>query len=382
MAEVTFWGSVALVLYAYVGYPLALLILARVRSRPVEKGSSTPNVSVIIAAHNEEGRIRDKIENTLAQDYPSHALDIIVASDCSTDRTDEIVREYSETVRLVRSAERRGKEAAQGIAVLAARGDVLVFSDAATALAPNGISRIVRNFDDPSVGCVSSADRCIDEAGALSGEGAYVRYEMFLRQLETRVCSLVGLSGSFFAARRDVCRRWAVDRQSDFNTLLNAVDLGWRGVLDPDSVGYYRTIANPANEFQRKVRTVVRGMAVLGPNLRFLNPWRFGIFSWELASHKVCRWLVPFAMIAAVLSNLILASRSPLYQTTLILQAAFYLTALLGLWIDVRMLRLPLFLCVANLAVLTAWLRFARGERISMWRPSTRIPTLPQPGAR
>ena len=381
MAEVTLWMSVALIVYAYAGYALVLLALSRFRDRRVLKGNGTPQVSFIIAAHNEELRIRDKIFNTVAQDYPSELLEIIVASDCSTDRTDEIVGEFAGRVRLVRAAERRGKEAAQHLAVLAAQGEILIFSDSATALARDGVSSIVKNFADPSVGCVSSIDRCIDARGTVSGEGAYVRYEMFVRELETRVGTLVGLSGSFFAARRVVCQRWSVDRQSDFNTLLNSVELGLRGVLDPDSVGYYRTISNPSREFGRKVRTVVRGIAVLAPNLRYLNPFRFGLFAWELASHKICRWLVPFAMVAALATNLLLASRSPFYQVTLFLQAGFYLAALVGLRTDARILRLPSFLCVANFAVLMAWLRFARGERIALWNPSNRVSTLPPTSA-
>jgi len=377
MAEVTFWFSVALILYAYAGYPLALFVLAQIRHRRVEKGTCTPLVSLIIAAHNEEQRIRDKILNTLDQDYPRELLEIIVASDCSTDRTDEIVGEFPGRVRLVRAPERKGKEATQLLAIQASKGDILVFSDSATALAPRGVTAIVENFADPTVGCVSSIDRYIDEDGTTSGEGAYVRYEMFIRTLETRVGSLVGLSGSFFAARRDVCRRWSPDRQSDFNTLLNSVELGLRGVLDPDSVGYYRSIANPSREFQRKVRTVVRGIAVLAPSLRYLNPFRFGLFAWQLASHKVCRWLVPFAMLGALVANLALISHSPFYQVTLVLQAGFYLAALAGLRTDARILRLPSFLCVANFAVFMAWLRFARGERIALWSPSSRISTLP-----
>ena len=212
MAEITFWSSVALVLYAYLGYPSALMALSVFRNRPVKKGRVLPRVSFIIAARNEGARIREKIENTLNQDYPFERLEVIVASDCSSDGTDGIVSSYSGRVRLVRAPERSGKEAVQQLAIEVASGDVLVFSDVATALAPDGISCIVRNFADPTVGCVSSVDRFIDPDGRITGEGAYVRYEMFLRILETRVNSLVGLSGSFFAARREVCRHWALDR--------------------------------------------------------------------------------------------------------------------------------------------------------------------------
>lgn len=377
IVDVVFWAAVALVLYAYLGYPAVLMALLLVRDRRVAKAAVRPSVSFIVTAYNEERRIREKLENTLGQHYPATRLEIIVASDCSTDRTDEIVGVYAERVRLIRAPERRGKEAAQQLAVRAAGGDILVFSDVATALAPDGVSSIVRNFADPSVGCVSSVDRFVEADGTVSGEGAYVRYEMFLRALETRVNSLVGLSGSFFAARREVCRNWATDRQSDFNTLLNAVAMGRRGVLDSASAGYYRDIVDDRREFQRKVRTVVRGIAVLAANARLLNPARHGLFAWQLLSHKLCRWLVPHAMLVALASNAVLAPRSTFYLATLLVQVAFYAAALGGRWTGIRILKLPSYLVVANLAVLMAWVRYARGERITTWNPSERVRALP-----
>ena len=385
LAEITFWASVALVLYAYLGYPGALLALSFFRDRPVkraESGTPPPRVSFIITAHNEQARIREKIENTLRQDYAPGVLEIIVASDCSTDGTDDIVRGYSSRVRLVRAPERRGKEAAQQLALRAASGDILIFSDVATALAPDAVTTMIANFADPSVGCVSSVDRFFDSDGRVSGEGAYVRYEMSVRALETRVNSLVGLSGSFFAARREVCRRWAADRQSDFSTLLNAVDMGLRGVLDPRTAGYYRSVVDDRRELERKIRTVVRGIAVLADNARMLNPLRHGMFAWQLASHKLCRWLVPYAMLAAVLSNLLVLARSPFYVATLILQCAFYAAAVAGLRTGASSLRIPAYLLLANIGVLIAWFRFVRGERMAVWNPSERLATLPSVGTR
>jgi hypothetical protein len=383
VAEITFWCSVALVLYAYLGYPCALLALSVFRDRPVERAESwtrPPRVSFIITARNEEARIREKIENTLQQDYPPQALEIIVASDCSTDGTDDIVRSHSPRVRLVRASERKGKEAAQQLAIHSASGDVLIFSDVATGLAPDGVTTLVANFADPTVGCVSSIDRFVDADGRVSGEGVYVRYEMYLRSLESRVNTLVGLSGSFFAARREVCRGWAADRQSDFNTLLNAVQMDFRGVLDARSAGYYRNIADDRRELERKIRTVVRGIHVLATNARMLNPLRHGLFAWQLASHKLCRWLVPHAMVGAALSNLFLLSHSPLYVTTMLLQCGFYAAALVGLRTGASSLRIPAYLVLANLGVAMAWLRFAAGERIAMWNPSDRLATLPPAG--
>lgn len=382
IAELAFWCSAVIVLYAYAGYPCALMALSRFRHRPVRKGHATQRVSFIITAHNEEARLPGKIQNTLAQDYPCDLFEVIVASDCSTDGTDAIAEAYGDRVRLVRAPRRRGKEAAQQLAVQAASGEILIFSDVGTALAPDGVSTIVANFSDPSVGCVSSVDRFIDGKGRISGEGAYVRYEMFLRALETRVNSLVGLSGSFFAARREVCRRWVADRQSDFTTLLNAIEMGFRGVLDLESAGYYANIVDERRELERKVRTVVRGIAVLVANVRMLNPLRYGLFAWQIASHKLCRWLVPFAMILALFSNAALASASSLYAGLFVLQCAFYAAALAGVATRAPVLKLPAFLLVANSGVLLAWLRYARGERMTTWDPSARASALPPAGSR
>jgi len=379
---VIFWLSVALIVYAYAGYACALFVLARVRTRPVRKDVFTPRVSFIIAAHNERARISEKIENTLAQDYPADRLEILVASDCSTDGTDAIVCGFGERVRLVRASERRGKEAAQRLAIAHATGEIFVFSDAATAIAPDAVRTIVANFADPDVGCVSSVDRFIDPDGRISGEGAYVRYEMWLRELETRVYSLVGLSGSFFAVRRLVCGAWAADRQSDFSTLLNTVRFGLRGVLDRDAVGYYRNIVDEASEHDRKVRTVVRGISVLASNLDLLNPLRRPLFAWQLASHKLCRWLVPFAMIGAAASNAVLALHSPAYLAIFALQLAFYGAAATGVHGGAGAFRIAAFLVRSNSAVLTAWLRYARGERVTLWTPSNRLSRLPETAAR
>jgi hypothetical protein len=375
MAEVAFWCAVALVAYAYAGYPCALLVLSRFRDRPVRRGMprTVPRVSVIIAAHNEQAGIAAKIENTLAQDHSPHALEVIVASDCSTDATDAIVGRYAGRVRLVRSAERRGKEAAQALALRSASGEILVFTDVATRLAATGVSTMVANFSDPTVGCVSSIDRFVDGDGRVSGEGAYVRYEMALRSLESRVNGLVGLSGSFFAVRREVARHWAADCQSDFAALLTAVELGWRGVLDAHTAGYYRNIADDRRERERKTRTVVRGLFVLARHAHMLDPFRYGLFAWQLASHKLCRWLVPHAMIAALATNALLASRSTFYALTLALQAGFYLAALAGLVSRAPFLKIPSFLLSANFGVLLAWLRYARGDRIATWSPSQRL---------
>ena len=376
VAELVFWIAIASVVYAYVGYPCALWLLASVRRRDVRRAAIAPDVTFVITAYNEELRLAHKIENTLGQDYRG-AIEVIVASDCSTDRTDDIALQYAPRVRLVRAGERGGKEAAQRLAVRSARGRILIFSDVATALDLHGVSTIVKNFADDTVGCVSSVDRFIDPDGKPSGEGAYVRYEMLLRKLETRANTVVGLSGSFFAVRRELAERWPTDRQSDFTMLLESVEQGWRGVLDEASVGYYRNIVDEHQEFQRKIRTVVRGLFVLATHRRLLNPFAYGLFAWQLASHKLCRWLVPFLLIVALLANLVLLPRSPIYQIAWLLQMLFYIAAAIGWWTRAQTLRVPTYFVVANLAVFIAWFRFLRGDRIAAWSPSERVARLP-----
>lgn len=373
-----FWGSVLAIVYTYFGYPAILYILSRIRGRRKAPLDSTfcPSVTLIITAHNEEKRIQIKIENTLAIDYPRDQLEVLVASDASTDRTDDIVRDHADKgITLVRAPERRGKEFAQKCAIEKARGEIIVFSDVATMIEKDGISRIVSNFSDPTVGCVSSEDRVLDEQGNVSGEGAYVRYEMWLRSLETLVNSVVGLSGSFFAARAEVCREWPTTIPSDFNTLLNSIRLGLRGVSDPASIGVYTNIRYEKKEFDRKVRTITRGISALMANVGLMNPFRFGIFSWQLASHKLMRWLVPWFLIIVFLSNLVLAFRSAVFMTILIFHVAFYGWAFLYEKISgggTTMIKIPYYFVQVNRAIARAWVEYLKGERYVTWNPSTR----------
>ena len=208
-----FYLSALLCGYSYFLYPLVLKLIA---ARQKENGSLAednvlPRLSLIITAHNEEARIREKLENTLEIDYPRDRLEIIVASDFSTDATDSIVESYADQgVRLVRADERKGKEYAQLCAIRASDGDILVFSDVATRIPGNALRILAHRFSDEQVGALSSEDQFVSNDGRVVGEGAYVKYEMWLRRLESDRAGLVGLSGSFFAARREVCDDWDI----------------------------------------------------------------------------------------------------------------------------------------------------------------------------
>lgn len=373
-----FWGSIIAIVYTYFGYPAILYFMSRIiKSKNLAPDETyRPHVTLIITAHNEEKRIRKKIENTLAIEYPRDRLEVLVASDASTDRTDDMVRDYAEKgIRLVRAPERKGKEFAQKCAIEQAKGDVIVFSDVATMIEPGGLKKIVSNFSDPGIGCVSSEDRFVDDKGNVSGEGAYVRYEMWLRSLETRVNSLVGLSGSFFAARKDVCREWPTSIPSDFNTLLNSMRIGLRGISDPESIGIYANIKDEKREFDRKVRTITRGISALMANAGLMNPLRYGIFSWQLTSHKLMRWLVPWLLILALCSNMVMATRRIFYMVIFFLHVLFYAVGRFG-FSHPRgkgiVFTIPFYFIQVNRATAVAWIKYVIGEQFTTWLPSNR----------
>lgn len=372
-----FWLSVGWIVYAYVGYALLLRFLSLFRSRPILRADIQPALTVIVTVHDGASEIREKLENLLEQTYPADRVEIVVADDASEDGTDRIVEEFvPRGVRLVRLPHRGGKERAQKQAVGSAHGEIVVFTDVGTRLDREGLARIVRSFADATVGCVSSTDRLSGSGTGPTGEGFYVRYEMALRSLESAVGSLVGSSGSFFAVRRELCADFSERVQSDFRLVLAAVRRGYRVVCDPDAVGRYRDVRVGSSEFSRKVRTVLRGLTALFEERDMLNPLRYGWFSWQLFSHKVVRWTVPFAMLLALVSSAWLARSSRFFAAVAAIQVAGYAFALVATFFpsiaENAAGRAVHYLVQANLAILVAWLRFLRGDRVVLWNPSAR----------
>jgi glycosyltransferase involved in cell wall biosynthesis len=377
MIEMIFLAAVFLIFYAYVGYPVSLYAIGLFYRREVDKNIYSPDVTVIVTVYNEENTIVRKIHNTLAVTYPREKLQIMIVSDGSTDKTVELAENYrKDGIEILEIGTRKGKENAQKEAVAKARGDIIVFTDVATMMDPSGIERIVRNFADPDIGCVSSEDRMTGPDGKTGGEGFYVRYEMWLRRLESRVNSLVGLSGSFFAARKSVCRDFSGDMQSDFRTLLNSVKMGLRGVSDPEVSGYYQDIIVRNREFSRKVRTVLRGLTVFFRHMEFLNIFRYGIFSYQYFCHKLLRWLVPMFLCTIFVSNFILIFHANIYIFTFSLQICFYGLAIYGLKKEYAassvFLRIPTYFLTVNTSIFVAWWQYIRGQRVVMWTPSER----------
>ncbi|UCE24392.1 MAG: glycosyltransferase family 2 protein [Candidatus Zixiibacteriota bacterium] len=377
IAEIIFWLSILGVFWAYFGYWLMLKLMSMIHTRTVRKEDFQPQISLIITAYNEERRIREKIENTLALDYPRDKLEIIVVSDASTDGTEDIVRSFADRgVKLLVIGERHGKHHGQGRGIRMAKSDIVVLTDATTFLDRDGVSKIIRNFADPTIGCVSSEDRMKSSASNASGEGLYVTYEMQLRSAESAVGSLVGVSGSFYAVRKHLCEHWIDNMSSDFYMPSVAKINGYRTVLEPEALGYYEVVRDPEKEFIRKVRTVVHGYEVLFRFFRVLNPFKYGFYSLQMFSHKLCRWLVPLFLISALISNLFLWQTGILYQMTLLTQLALYLMALLAHLVkrlqDVVLFKVPFFFAMVNISILVAWYKYLTGQEYVVWDATKR----------
>lgn len=375
--EFIFWLSVFLIFWTYFGYLFVLKLISLIYTRPIERSDEIPPVSLIITAYNEERRIREKLQNAMELDYPRELLEIIVVSDASSDRTEEIVSEFADRgVKLLVMSERHGKHYGQGQGIMSAANEIVVLSDATTFLAPDALRNIVGNFADSSIGCVSGQDRVLSAEGELRGEGAYVRYEMILRELESKVGSLVGVSGSFFATRKSLCHRWIDNMSSDFYMPLVAIMHGQRSVSEPTAIGTYTVLQDPAKEFTRKVRTVVHGLEVLSKFLPLLNPFRYPTFSIQLFSHKLCRWLVPFCMILALPTNYFLLESGSIYSLSIAVQLLFYILITASLLFEElkknQVIKLVSFFGMVNLSILVAWYKYWTNQQFVVWDATKR----------
>jgi hypothetical protein len=367
--NIVFWVSLTALFYIFIGYPavLAVAALFRGRSQSPAEASEPPSISMIIPVHNEIGVIEQKLRNTMELDYSRDRLEVIVVSDASTDGTDDVAAGFAGEgdVQFRRLPERQGKGAALNLGLELAEGEIIVFSDASIFLEPEALRNIVRPFASPRIGCVSGEDY-IRGGG---GEGMYGKYELCLRNLESRIGSIVGASGCFYAQRKELCRPFVEGMAPDFLSVLHTVAAGYRAVTEAAARGEMRTVRRAGHEFPRKVRTMLRGMTTLSSFKRLLNPFRHGWFAVELLSHKVLRWMAGLFLVT-------LATSTPL-RWFLVLQVVCYLAALVG-WLGPKRLagapvfRIPFFFCMVNLAGLVAWGRFLVGDRQEIWDPSQR----------
>lgn len=375
--EWLFFFTLVLTAYSYLLYPAIMACIARNRAMPASSDQPLPPISIVITVHNEEARIQEKLENTLAIDYPKDKLDIVVASDCSTDDTESIVQQYSDRgIRLVRADQHNGKEYAQLCAIRATSAPIIVFSDVATMIPKGAINKLAMAFSDPRVGAVSSEDRFISNDGRLVGEGAYVKYEMWLRRIESKCAGVVGLSGSFFAARREVCQDWDILSPSDFNTALNCGKAGLIAISDPGVQGHYTDVQDASKEYRRKVRTVIRGITAIARHPEVLSLRKLGLFSFQVWGHKIMRWLVPWFMALLLLLNVMLLNHGWFYILCLAGQLlAYAITVSAWAFPGLRrntLCRVAFYFVQVNIAIAHATIAFLGGKRMTVWQPTVR----------
>lgn len=377
-------GTVALFTYAYLGYPALIWILGKfAHSPPIEQREpdSWPVVSVTAPVYNEEDQVEGLIRSLLALDYPPDRLQILIVSDASSDQTDEIVRSFADQgVELFRLNERSGKTKAENAALPHIRGDFVVNTDASIRITPGSLKKLIATFSDPEVGLASGRDVSV---GASTGEGnlgenSYVGYEMAIRDLETRVSGIVGASGCYYAIRRSLHQTMVPESLSrDFAAALYTRENGYRAVSVPDATCLVPRATSLRQEYRRKVRTITRGWETLYFKRSLLNPFRFGVSAWMLLSHKVCRWVFPWAALLAVLGLGILALSNTWARFALVGTLLFGLFAWVGWQLGdrtsvPRIFSLPAYVAVGNVAAAHALIRFFRGDRNPVWEPTRR----------
>lgn len=394
MLKFIFWLFLFLIIYTYFIYPLILRVLLIFYKKEVKKKDITPTVSLIIAAHNEELNIREKIENSLNLDYPKDKIEIIVASDSSSDNTDNIVSEYENRgVILVRLEKRGGKTIARNNAVNSAKKEILVFSDAPTIYRKDAIKKLVRNYKDESIGCVSGNVIYINETESPFGEGGslYWKYERWLKEMESSIGSILGTAGCIYSMRKELYMPFEESKSEDSKYLpiftkrqksldddfLNPTMVylqNYRSVFEPEAISFEKTSTGRGEEFRMRSRVITRALSGLLHIKQVLNPFKHPKQTFQLVSHKILRWMVPFSLIFVFASNLALLEYS-VYRYLFILQCLFYTFAIFGYVtennekLQLKIFYIPYYFCVVNMAVLTGIINYFIGKRNIIWTP-------------
>jgi biofilm PGA synthesis N-glycosyltransferase PgaC len=367
------WLSALAVLWTYAGYPLFALLLARWHPRPHHRADIQPSVSLIIPAYNEEVIIAEKLENVLGLDYPQEKREILVIADGSTDQTAEIVERYASRGVQLLQPQRRGKIAAMNRAVPYACEEILVFSDANAMLEETSLQRLVRNFADPQVVCVSGEKRIRSDSQVQArGESAYWRFEARVKGAESQVSTVIGAVGEFFAIRRERYRSVEEDNViEDFVLSMRLVMEGWRIVYEPEAVAWEEASPSLRAEWERRARNIAGGFQAMGRLRRLLSP-RYGLVAFQYFSHKVLRWTAPFTMLLAWASSALLYNLD-FYRLLFWGQTGFYLLALMGwgtvlLGWKLRLLQLAFYFCFANSTALGGFVRYVTGTQSVIWK--------------
>ncbi len=367
--KIIFWVSSFVIFYTYIGYPFVLYIWSLLRTKEVRKSYIYPQVSIVIAALNEEKYIGRKIENLIDQDYPSERIEIVVVSDGSTDGTERIVKSYeNKKVKLYSFEMRKGKASALNLAVSKVEGEIIVFTDTRQIFKRDAVKELIANFNDSCVGAVSGElflrpENQNDVGGSF---GFYWKYEKWIRKRESRIDSVSGATGSIYAMRRDLFKPISEDTiLDDVSIPMMVVFMGHRVIFDELAVAYDDADISSANEMKRKIRTLTGNYQLLSLMPEILSFSKNRIF-FSYISHKVTRLIIPFTLITLLLSNIPIAKGFYFYP--LLLQVVCYLSALLGYCLTLRNMKLkylsfPYTFVLLNYAAFLGFVNFIRKNR-------------------
>ncbi len=387
MMGIVFWISVFLVFYTYAGYPLLIAIFARLRSKPRPYPEYFPKVTLLIAAYNEEKSIKSKLDNTLELDYPRDKLQIIVAADGSTDNTMNIVKTYSNHgIELSYSPARDGKMAAIDRAMSLVNGDILIMSDANNYYNPMALRALVAPFQDSSVGATGGAKHIIEGDGPLGeSEGAYWKYESWIKKQETRLGCATGAAGEANAIRLSLYKSPPRDTiNDDFFLMMQVLRQGYRMIYVPEATSSERVSLSAQDEIERRARIIAGRYQAIARSAIML-PFKKPLWIWQVVSHKYMRPLVPFFMILALFSSLAsvvvpttdapdwLRLAAPWNWITLTAQIIFYFAAWVGSYVGSKgsigkILYLATFLVNSNFAALRGFWRYIRKSQTTQWK--------------
>ena len=369
--ERLFFFFVFLTLYPYLFYPATVFLLSKLLGKHWRREEVWPEVTVVISAYNEEKVIKDKIQNTLALDYPSEKLDVLISSDGSSDRTDKFVTEIKDSRVTLLTHPRIGKSDCLNRSMASAGGEIILFTDANAMFPKDLLSKIVRNFSDPDIGLVTGGTLYKSGEGDLASTDAYSRLEKWTKYGESLVSSCVGADGAVFAIRRELYRPLKNDDINDFIIPLNVVRQGKRVVMDPDVVCIEDSTKKTKNAFHRQVRITTRTLWAIRRNIEFLNPLKYKFFSFFLFSHKLVRLSVPFFFTGAVAANLFLLNSSFLYVVSLLGFVALFAIGILNITGHVKgtVPSICKFFLLTVAAQFLGWIRMLMGIKDTLWTP-------------
>lgn len=382
---VLFWVCFFLVIYIYIGYPVLIKLISLV-VEPIKKNAKDkeleelPMLSILIAAFNEEKDIEETLKNKIELDYPQHKFEILVVSDESTDKTDEIVEAMTKqsdvSIRLFRQTPRNGKTSGLNLIVPETKGEIIIFSDANSIYENNALNRLVENFSDENIGYVTGKMVYANPDGSLVGDGcsSYMKYENWMREVETSLGSVVGVDGGIDAMRKNLYQHLRADQLPDFVQPLKIVEKGYRVVYEPAAILKEDALSNAGSEYTMRVRVTLRALWALKDMVVLFNPFKHGLFSLQLFSHKLLRYLAFMPIITVFVLNIALFDEGGLYQFLFVSQIIFYLLALLGKSFQHKQnnpvyFALPYYFTLLNVACVHAVWRFIKGEKQVIWKP-------------